>query len=163
MVSIAKRVRLGHSTCPVVTFRRRSPPKGSGIRGVLIEAVADKRDVVGHIIVVKENDVPYVSDIRVLPQLQRCGLGTKLYEQAAQFACKAFKKPLHSSIERSAMSDRFWQKQVAKGRAVCVARTHEPPAEQPDWVPVPGRSGCVRYRLTCPAPTDLSKHVRVRR
>lgn len=157
-----KRKSLGREACPVVTFRRRSPPKGSSIRGAFIEAIADRQSV-GHAIVVKEDGAPYVSDIRVSAELQRCGLGTRLYEQAAQYACDALAEPLHSDITRSVMSDRFWQKQVTKGRAVCVraARYSVPPV--PDWMPTEGRSGCVRYRLTCPAPTDLSKRKRARR
>jgi len=152
-----KHQQFGREACPVVVFRRRQPPKGSGIRGALIEALVDKRNVVGHVIVVKADGVPYVSDIRVSPQMQRCGLGTKLYEQAAQYTCEAFKKPLHSDVERSAMSDGFWKKQVKKGRAVCTVQAQEPASSTPDWIPVEGRSGCARYRLSCPAPIDLSQ------
>jgi len=146
-------------TCPRVTFRRREPPKGSGIRGAFIEAVVD-RESVGHAIVVKTNGVPYVSDVRVFPKMQRCGLGTQLYEQAAQFACAKFKQPLHSDVERSAMSDNFWRKQVQKGRAVCTAPARSPASDVPDWVATTGRSSCSRFRLTCPAPMSLAKRYR---
>lgn len=147
--------------CPVVTFKRREPPKGSGIRGAAIDAIVNGESV-GRAIVVYGNSVPYVSDIRVSPKLQRCGVGTKLYEQAARFACKTFREPLHSDVERSAMSNRFWQKQVEKGRAVCVAKTGAPDISVPDWMATTGRGGCTRYRLSCPAPTDLSRQRRQR-
>lgn len=148
-------------SCPVVTFQRREPPKGSGIRGAAIDAIVDGESV-GRAIVVYGEGVPYVSDIRVADELKRCGVGTKLYEQAAQFACKTFKEPLHSDFERSAMSNRFWQKQVAKGRATCVSKTHDTSTETPDWLATTGRGGCVRYRLSCPAPKDLSRRRRRR-
>ena len=160
--------------CPIIKFKRSEPPKNyyTEIRGALIEATVGGQSV-GKVIVVKEGGgVPYVSFIRVEPEMQRCGLGTKLYEQAASYTCKAFKEPLHSDRERTAMSDGFWAKQVVKGRAACVSRMRNRPEvyeSESYWSifnpedPAIGRSGCERYKLTCPAPKDLSRRKRKRR
>jgi hypothetical protein len=157
-----KRRRQLADSCPVVKFETRQPPKGSGIRGAAIAAIVNGESV-GQAIVVYGEGVPYVSDIRVAAEMKRCGVGTKLYEQAAQFACKTFKEPLHSDVERSAMSQGFWQKQVKKGRASCVSDMRAVDEDEvPDWMATAGRDGCVRYRLTCPAPKDLSRRRRRR-
>jgi GNAT superfamily N-acetyltransferase len=146
---------LGRETCPVITFEKMRA-RGSA----LIRAYAGDESV-GEVFLEKDpvGNVPYVANIRVKPELQRCGVGTQLYEQAAQFACRVFRKPLHSDIYRSEMTDRFWQKQVQKGRAVCVTKVPRSMVEKglpPDAFAI-GRSGCKRYRLMCPAPPVLSR------
>jgi hypothetical protein len=88
---------------------------------------------------------------------RRCGLGTKLYTQVAQWGCERGRN-LHSDSARSEYSQAFWVKQVAKGRASCVTKV---PAQyhRPDLDLKPGvqnaRGGCETYRLRCPV-TDLS-------
>jgi hypothetical protein len=47
------------------------------------------------------------------------GLGTGLYEEAMKLACKK-SAVLGSSKLRSAFSERFWKRQLKKGRAVCL-------------------------------------------
>lgn len=52
----------------------------------------------------------------------RCGIGTRLYEQALRYACKR-NTPLCSDMERTKCSDGFWQKQVGKKKARSVTTT----------------------------------------
>jgi hypothetical protein len=98
---------------------------------------------------------PRVTHVLVSASQQRCGVGTKLYEEAAKLACKEFKVPLQSDAERSGAADAFWQKQIKKGRARCLQKTEKRYAD--DLTPVIGRSGCYRYVLTCPVPATLSR------
>jgi len=55
----------------------------------------------------------------VLPQLRRCGIGTKLYELAAQYLCSEGIR-LKSDIDRSPPAESFWRKQLRKKRAACI-------------------------------------------
>jgi hypothetical protein len=59
------------------------------------------------------------------------GLGTKLYEAAAREACKRGSW-LAGSPQRSPFSEKFWKRQIQKGRAVCGgggAEIYDPPVE----------------------------------
>jgi GNAT superfamily N-acetyltransferase len=56
--------------------------------------------------------------INVDRDLQRCGVGTRLYERAARIACKRGVK-LRSDTSRSNKAEAFWRKQERKGRVVC--------------------------------------------
>jgi len=67
----------------------------------------------------KANDFLQPGWVSVDTRYRRCGVGTALYQEAAKLA-KASKIPLVSSRERSEMSEGFWAKQAAKGRAVCL-------------------------------------------
>jgi hypothetical protein len=100
---------------------------------------------------------PRVTHIEVNEDARKCGIGTKLYEQAAKVSCKTFKQPLHSDIERSKAADGFWQKQVRKGRATCVKPQVPFNEDAFDETPTQGRSGCYQYALKqCPAPASLA-------
>lgn len=87
-----------------------------------------------------------VYDARVEPELQRCGVGTKLYTAMAHEACNRG-YPLASDDNLSVGSQGFWQKQVRNGRAM-LRRTGY---------------GKGRYFLSCPAPTTLATALRQRR
>jgi GNAT superfamily N-acetyltransferase len=88
-----------------------------------------------------DNGVPVSAQIKwisVRSDMQRCGVGTKLYERAARLACADGLK-LQSDTVRSSNAEAFWEKQVRKKRAVCLG-------------PHPRRSrDCFQYRLkSCP-------------
>lgn len=88
-----------------------------------------------------------VSWIHVSAGLRRCGLATRLYTAMAQVACDAG-GVLSSDVLRKPTTEAFWQKQVAKGRAVCAQPAGQSP--HPDY----GRGGCETYALTtCPVTT----------
>jgi len=61
----------------------------------------------------------HVKLIEVEPSIQRCGIGTQLYEKVAHWTRRK-KVRLLSDTHRSTDSESFWQKQVRKGRAECV-------------------------------------------
>ena len=143
-------------SCPVVRFVVHTI-NSTDIRSATIEALVNGKQVGKAGVVKDRSKPPYVWNIWVDPKTQRCGIGTKLYEQAASYACKALREPLHSDRLRTAMSDGFWAKQVAKGRASCATRTTKPSGKLDPKQPIIGRSGCERFRLTCPAPVDLSR------
>src|SRR3990172_12812133 len=105
--------------CPRLTFKRATA-SGGGMEGLSITALAGKREV-GVIIVRMFDRDPYVSWIEVDPSLRRCGISTTLYEQAARAVCAKYGKPLSVDHERTAATEAFWQKQMQKGRAICVA------------------------------------------
>lgn len=91
--------------------------------------------------------VPYPSMVSVTPAMRRRGIATLLYQEAARVAEDRFGHPLHSDVDRSGSDDAFWQKQVRAGRAECVQKRKNPPADVPFDHIVKGRSGCSRYRL----------------
>jgi len=159
--------------CPRLHFEVSELPGGSKstIMGYQIDAYTTDQDSRGRVgrhagritLIRRESGPPYVSHVAVDNELRRCGLA--IYERAAAMSCREFDNtPLHSDTERSVKSDGFWQKQVRKGRAKCVRTVEEYGKEAwrtrpivDDGGPVEGRSGCERYKLTCPAPTDLSR------
>lgn len=88
---------------------------------------------VGSITGVRLNDkirgrvVYKVSNVKVAEGQRRRGVATKLYEAAAQEACR--RRARLASLERRAMaySHEFWRKQAAKGRAEVIERRNEQP------------------------------------
>lgn len=105
----------------------------------------------------------------VKPDVQRCGVGTRLYEIAAQGACDMGYK-LASDSYRSSMSQGFWAKQMKKGRARCIS-TADPVITEQQEREFPtdaearyGRGGCDRYELVaCPVGSLAGRHRRKRR
>ena len=65
------------------------------------------------------SDQARVTFVSVDASLRRCGLGTELYTRAMKLA-QAKGLQLTSDSHRSTNSEGFWQKQLKKGRAVCV-------------------------------------------
>jgi hypothetical protein len=89
----------------------------------------------------------------------RCGIGTKLYEQALRLACRDG-VPLASDWSRTEASEQLWQKQARKGRAVCYL-ADEPGRKlqmTPGGFDKVGTWPCRRYvmREACPRKIDLS-------
>lgn len=62
-----------------------------------------------------------VSYVVTEPSARRCGVGTRLYEAAAKWACRRDLRLASDNI-RSANSECFWRKQKARGRAHCEGR-----------------------------------------
>lgn len=148
-------------TCPIPKFKVKQHPSGYA---AAIEAIVDGEDA-GVIQISKDSaDAWTVSWIDVYSK--RCGIGTKLYEQAVKFACNKGAR-LRSDTLRTLYSDRFWQKQIAKGRAFCLtpgnSRLFE--AGAGDDEAISGRSGCQQYEIKapCKATIDLSGQRRRRR
>lgn len=81
------------------------------------------------------------------------GVGTRLYEAAAQFACGRGRQ-LSSDTKRSRFSEGFWAKQAKKGRATCDARAGG--IRLRDDLTYAGKWRCRRYLLSCPAPSSLA-------
>lgn len=114
--------------------------------------------VVGELTMADVSDAygPTVSFVSVDPEVQRQGVGTRLYEAAARDACEIYGAPLTSDAMRSAYSQKFWEKQVAKGRATCLKECSSHNPNCGPSAPVVGRGRCVRYRMIdCPAPLRL--------
>lgn len=133
-------------------FVRDPHPPAAGLEA--ITAYVTRRQA-GVIVVDGRNVNPRVSSILVVDDRRRVGVGTALYLAAARLACRQFGAPLHSDFERSVAAQAFWEKQVKKGRAVCVAAASAPVADGSNSGPILNRGGCVQYRLTCPVPTSL--------
>jgi GNAT superfamily N-acetyltransferase len=95
-----------------------------------------------------------VGHIEVAKDARRQRVGTRLYERAAQLSCKVYRGPLRSDVYRTAEAQAFWDKQVAKGRAVCARQSSEHEAEYakgwPHDMSISNRGGCVHYVLRCP-------------
>jgi hypothetical protein len=106
-----------------------------------------------------DGKVTSITKIVVRKELHRGGLGTRLYEAAARASCAEFNQPLSSDYQRTLAAQKFWEKQVRKGRAVCVRKGKTPREERnagPDRS-ILGRGGCAVYRLkSCPAPSSLA-------
>ena len=97
------------------------------------------------------------------------GIGTKLYEAAARVACRRFRLPLASDTARSSFSEGFWQKQVRKGRASCLATATREDVTSRNWHTIAQRHGikrlgyperkgeCWSFILSCPEPKSLAR------
>lgn len=107
--------------------------------------------VVGRIVIDRDGTV---TDVKVDKNHRRGGIGTQLYERAARISCSLLHKPLQSDTTRTAYAQAFWEKQVKKQRAACVQRCTTQKCSR-DSRAIVGRGGCLRYRLTCPAPKTL--------
>jgi GNAT superfamily N-acetyltransferase len=88
------------------------------------------------------------------------GIGTKLYEKAAAFACK-LKRPLASDDARTSAAQGFWLKQARKGRATCLRGSGRATALTKGYAEK-GLWACGQYALTCPAPKSLAAARRAR-
>lgn len=89
------------------------------------------------------SDSPYGVGYSWLDEkLQKQGLATSLYERAASEACSRGGS-LESDFLLTDNRRRFWEKQVRKGRAEKLTRKS-------------GKETVTFYRLSCPAPGDLS-------
>lgn len=148
-------------TCPIPRFKVKQHPSGYA---AAIEAIVDGEDA-GVIQISKDSEDAWaVAWIHAYSQ--RCGVGTKLYEQAVKFACKKGAR-LRSDTLRTLYSDRFWQKQIAKERAFCLTPAAPKPftAVADDGTAIYGRSGCEQYEIKapCKATIDLSGQRRRRR
>lgn len=142
--------------CPRVRFVREALNPNDRLGPVAIKAFVGPRQV--GIITIR--NLISVGFVDVHPGMQRCGLGTRLYEKAAKITCEGG-HGLRSDIERTAASQGFWEKQVRKGRAECAERVE--PQTAPDNESILGRGGCDHYRLKCPAPTSLAGRKRRQR
>lgn len=71
-----------------------------------------------------------VKNVEVRDVARRKGVGTKLYEAAANEACQRRGRLASVGRNPGAYSNDFWEKQEAKGRAVRVRR----PGDQPAFV-----------------------------
>lgn len=118
---------------------------------------ADVRTIYGHIkldpkgpVELKGPAALYPSMIHVNPKYRKCGIGTKLYEAAAAYACEV-NRQLHSDESRSAAAQGFWAKQESKGRAYCASLDVDRNPRDPE-TEARGRGGCQYYVLTAPCP-----------
>lgn len=161
-MAATRRKRVGPN-CDRLTFDVR-PLKSftAGTQRIRVTATTSGGRVAGDV-TISNFQRPHVVTIRVDDRLKRCGIGTRLYEAAAQAACRAYGSPLESDTMRSGYAQAFWQKQVERGRASCVAKAPEPPAGTPFDEPIEGRGGCDFYRLRSCAVTELRAPSRRRR
>jgi hypothetical protein len=137
--------------------------EGRGGGEAVFHAVVNGK-VVGEVTIFATSDgkTATIESIAVGPK--KLGLGTKLYEAAAQWSCSRLRKPLASDEQRSAAADSFWKKQARKKRATCAWRLTGEEAknarEDEKWtqpgVSLWARGACVRYVLRCPAPKSLA-------
>lgn len=136
-------------TCPRIRFVRENMDGHAAIKAY---AAGGRR--VGLVTIKNKITIGFID---VHPGMQRCGLGTRLYEKAAKIACAEAKAPLNSDMERTAASQGFWEKQVRKGRAHC-AMPADPAfvSKGADGESVYGRGDCDHYVLKCPAPASLA-------
>ena len=80
------------------------------------------------------------------------GIGRRMYERAAEIACQR-KSVLVGSRMRSAFSEKFWQRQITKGRAKCGpggSSVHEEPHKRLRQQLLDGRVTVPQFiQLTC--------------
>ena len=144
-------------------LRTRIARRGVGIQiqrlGPRIHQIEEaERGVVAFISLTPAGGDYRVAMVKVDKGLQRTGVATKLYEDAARLSCREG-RALRSDDARTASTQRFWEKQERKGRATCAERIPPNPAERDrarDDMSIYGRGGCAYYRLPCPAPSSLA-------
>ena len=140
--------------CPALTIRAQRL-RGAGTPGQRFEATAPTGARLGTLFTEEPpNAAIMVGGVHVLPMYRGCGVATKLYEAAAAWACREG-RPLRSDEARTAMTQSFWAKQVARKRAVCAEPGIQLERDAPPTEAIFGRGGCAYYQLTapCPAPT----------
>lgn len=130
--------------CPVLQYVVARECRGC--ESFTVEAKSSRLGSVGHMYVGRKFEsqpvLQRVNEIWVVPDLQRCGVGTRMYETAAREACR-MRARLASDEIRSKAAHAFWLKQVRKGRAECARR-----AKQHGDL---NRDGCAYYFITqCP-------------
>jgi GNAT superfamily N-acetyltransferase len=132
--------------CPILTFET-DMLVGQRPQGAEITAINPKGKPIAWIEIRMNPDGGAIraTVIHVRRDMRRCGLGTQLYERAAKLACE-MGYPLSSDYSRSANAQKFWEKQVAKGRAICAAEAPRPKPALPASS-VRGRGGCLYYTL----------------
>lgn len=139
----SKKRGLGNA-CASLTFKKwANIEPGIWARVALIDHGDDGQETVGEIQLLLDDEYARVRWIKVREKFQRCGAGTKLYEQALDFACKHY-RPLASDTVRTEMSQGFWMKQVRKGRARCAQPTDK------------SSDGCRFYRMKSICPDNRS-------
>lgn len=115
-------LRSSSSSCDRPLVFRASPPIGG--EGLVEARDAETNALVGEVYLERgsptvPSDAWKISWISVEPEARRCRLGTRLYEQALEYACARGGR-LVSDTVRSQNAQRFWEKQVSKGRASCI-------------------------------------------
>lgn len=153
------------AACPAFTVQPRPLRYLRDEIGQRFEAIGSTGARLGHVdIEVLPDNMAMTGTAHVLTQYRRCGVGTRLYEAAAAWACTAG-HPLRSDASRSAMSEGFWAKQVRRGRAVCAAPAIQWERDAHPFSAIAGRGDCEYYRLTapCPAPALDGRRRRRRR
>jgi GNAT superfamily N-acetyltransferase len=106
---------------------------------------------VGEISVLYEEGGCYVDNVEVDPEHQRQGIGTRLWEAAANFCWKRKKLALRSGYIVSSDALSFWLRQFKKGRATRVKT--DPELLDPD---IDDFYNEYSYALRTPPPKDLS-------
>lgn len=128
------------------------------LHGICVRAVDAHGGEAGRVCVRYDGTTPWVGVSHAKVSRVRQGVGTKLYERIAAVACRRFKLPLASDAYRSYDAQAFWQKQVAKRRAICLKPAdrdlieRDPTSDSSSY----GRGKCDRYVLKCPAPRSLA-------
>lgn len=149
-----KKVELGRAritkVCPALRFDHVGDKEGITITAFVLDG-PDRGTWVGSIdSEIRDGDLRVMMS-EVEPAFQRCGVGTRLYEHTMRIAQKK-KLRLVSDSQRSKSAETFWQKQVKKGRAVCID-------EQPGHLYVPGQ-GVEPNRWPCRRFAIAKKRVR---
>lgn len=85
-----------------------------------------------------------VANIELIRGSRGKGIGTAMYEVAAQHACAVHGMPLASGLNRSDAANGFWRKQERKDRAICSGDSGSK------------KRPCLEYVLSCPAPVSLA-------
>lgn len=128
-------------SCPRLSFHVANPdhPRESYAIIRAFAQLPERKVFVGQIELSQHGRV---EGIEVDPRVQRCGIGTALYSQAARYSCNVLGGKMQSDSILSAPARGFWEKQAAKGRASCVEKRS---------------SGvCNRYMMSCPVPESLA-------
>jgi len=110
-----RRSRLGESRMPPAGIAIRSHKRKDGCATAFAYAGREK---VGAIGACPLGDRLHISSVEVLESYRRQGIATALYEALARRACSDRLRLASYSWERNRLSSAFWDKQVAKGRAV---------------------------------------------
>jgi ferredoxin-thioredoxin reductase catalytic subunit len=147
------------SVCDRLTFHRRRFPVFGTVEytatagGIVPVAKATVRSTLPF----KGKPIVAVADIRVDSDIQRCGVGTKLYELLQQEACKE-RAHLASDVYRTRFSEGFWKKQRRRGRAYCP-RDERRGVKLDDQGKRVGTWPCYRYvmREVCPERGSLGR------
>lgn len=102
----------------------------NGGKSIEFTRVCDGKDV-GSIYIVKRTILGkrrfVVRSIDVSSTVRRMGHATRLYEQAAQYACSKGNVLVSAERTPGAHSNDFWQKMAAKGKARVLGRSNRAP------------------------------------
>jgi len=161
--NLGQKERTEGGACKTIRIERtHQEPDPSWDNPITFRAYTDGQEV-GYLDAYRYPDTGVLKPalIEVNPEIRRCGVNTRLHNEAARYACDEGLTVI-SDQYRTPNTEKFWVKQRQKGRAECLPGKGYEISPEGDMDRVVGTWACERYRLRR-CELDLGRHARPRR